>query len=160
MAKVKYIIAHCTATPEGREVTREDIRKWHIKGRGWSRVGYAFLIKLDGEVVMLQWINDDDQLDPWEITNGVRGENGHSVHFVYAGGTEKYKPAGAKWHPPKDTRNEAQLKAMEWLVKKLLKQFPDAKLAGHNQFANKACPSFDVPQWAESIGISRSRVKR
>ncbi|RHB24096.1 lysozyme, partial [Bacteroides stercoris] len=29
MAKLKYLVIHCTATPEGREVSSADIRKWH-----------------------------------------------------------------------------------------------------------------------------------
>ena len=29
MAKLKYLVLHCTATPEGREVTADDIRRWH-----------------------------------------------------------------------------------------------------------------------------------
>ena len=46
MAKLKYLVLHCTATPEGREVTADDIRRWHTApvaagGRGWRRVGYT-----------------------------------------------------------------------------------------------------------------------
>lgn len=29
MARMKYLVLHCTATPEGREVTGADIRLWH-----------------------------------------------------------------------------------------------------------------------------------
>lgn len=160
MSKIKYIIAHCTATPEGMDVTPEMIREWHIVGRGWSRVGYHYLIKLDGEIVLLHWHDDNDELDPWEITNGVKGHNHESIHFVYAGGCAKNKPSGAKWNPPKDTRTTAQLKSMKALVLNLLDQHPAAQLAGHNQFANKACPSFDVPKYAQQIGVPKSRVKR
>ncbi len=40
MGKLKYLVIHCTATPEGREVSSADIRKWHTSpvaqgGRGW-----------------------------------------------------------------------------------------------------------------------------
>ena len=31
--KINYIIVHCTATPEGRRVTNEEITRWH-KARG------------------------------------------------------------------------------------------------------------------------------
>ncbi len=50
MAKLKYLVLHCTATPEGREVTSADIRRMHLSpvsaagGRGWKQVGYTDLI--------------------------------------------------------------------------------------------------------------------
>ena len=51
MAKMKYLVIHCTATPEGREVTAADIRHWHCDppakgGRGWKQVGYTDLVHL------------------------------------------------------------------------------------------------------------------
>ena len=41
---MKYLVLHCTATPEGREVTSGEIRHWHTDpvkkgGRGWKQVG-------------------------------------------------------------------------------------------------------------------------
>ena len=48
MGKLKYLVIHCTATPEGREVSSADIRKWHTSpvaqgGRGWKPVSYTHL---------------------------------------------------------------------------------------------------------------------
>lgn len=42
MGKLKYLVIHCTATPEGREVSGAEIRAWHTNpvskgGRGWNR---------------------------------------------------------------------------------------------------------------------------
>ena len=53
MAKLKFLVLHCTATPEGREVSSDDIRTWHTNpvskgGRGWKQVGYTDLIHLNG----------------------------------------------------------------------------------------------------------------
>ena len=44
MAVLKYLAVHCTATPEGREVSGDEIRHWHTDpvskgGRGWKQVG-------------------------------------------------------------------------------------------------------------------------
>ena len=40
MREITKIIVHCTATPEGREVDVEEIRKWHTEApRNWSDVG-------------------------------------------------------------------------------------------------------------------------
>lgn len=48
MAKLKYLVIHCTATAESREVSSADIRRWHTApvsegGRGWKQVGYTDL---------------------------------------------------------------------------------------------------------------------
>ena len=91
MGKLKYLVIHCTATPEGREVSSADIRKWHTSpvcqgGRGWKQVGYTDLFHLNGGVERLVDNNEDAQVDPWEVTNGATGYNSVSRHIVYAGG--------------------------------------------------------------------------
>lgn len=53
MAKLKYLVIHCTATAESREVSSADIRRWHTAsvsegGRGWKQVGYTDLFHLNG----------------------------------------------------------------------------------------------------------------
>jgi len=45
----------------------------------------------------------------------------------------------------KDTRTPAQRAAMLWLSRELKKRHRGVrKVSGHNQYAAKACPSFDV----------------
>ncbi len=77
MGKLKYLVLHCTATPCGREVTADEIRRWHTSappvGRGWKQVGYTDMIHLDGRVERLVDNNEDAQVDSWEITNGAKG---------------------------------------------------------------------------------------
>ena len=152
MSRMKYLIIHCTATPEGREVTAADIKAWHTNptgkgGRGWKQVGYTDLFKLDGTVERLVQNNEDANVDPWEVTNGATGYNGVSRHIVYAGGMSR------DGRTPKDTRTAAQLKAMEKYVKDFHHRFPGVKIIGHNRDGAEACPSFDVEEWLQSIGI-------
>ena len=45
---------------------------------------------------------------------------------------------------PKDTRDYTQKRAIDILIGELLEEFPNATVHGHNEFSNKACPSFDV----------------
>lgn len=154
MAVLKYLVLHCTATPEGREVTAADIRRWHTSpvsegGRGWKQVGYTDIIHLDGTVERLVDNNEDANVDPWEITNGAKGYNSVSRHVVYAGGMTK------DISKPEDTRTPAQLRAMENYVKDFHKRFPSVRIIGHNEVAAKACPSFDVQEWLKSIGINQ-----
>ena len=49
MRKISKCVIHCTATPEGREHNVADIRRWHLK-RGFSDIGYHYLIHIDGTV--------------------------------------------------------------------------------------------------------------
>lgn len=147
---LKYLVIHCTATLEGREVSAADIRRWHLDpppaGRGWRQVGYTELFHLDGSVERLVQNNEDAWVDTGEITNGATGYNSVSRHIVYAGGCD-----GAM--KPKDTRTPAQLEALKRYVLAFHAKHPAVKIIGHNQLAAKACPSFNVPAWLRSIGI-------
>lgn len=152
--ELKYLVIHCTATPEGRDVSAADIRRWHTApvsqgGRGWKQVGYTDLVHLNGSVERLVANNEDAWVDDWEVTNGAAGYNGVSRHIVYAGGVAKDGKTA------KDTRTAAQKKALETYVKEFHKQHPKVKIIGHCQLAAKACPSFDVPSWLKSIGIEQ-----
>lgn len=152
MAKLQYLVIHCTATPEGREVSAADIRRWHISpapaGRGWKQVGYTDLFHLDGRVERLVANNEDANVDPWEITNGAAGYNSISRHIVYAGGCDASMN-------PKDTRTAEQKEALKKYVLDFHTRHPSVKIVGHNQLAAKACPSFDVAAWLLEIGIKQ-----
>ena len=153
MAKLKYLVIHCTATAEGREVTAAQIRAAHTNpvskgGRGWRVVGYTDMIHLDGSIERLVDNNEDANVDPWEITNGAKGYNSVSRHIVYVGGVDHRGK-------PKDTRTEAQKRAMAEYVKDFHRRFPEVKIIGHNEVAAKACPSFDVQAWLKTIGINQ-----
>ena len=151
---MKYLVLHCTATPEGREVTSGEIRHWHTDpvkkgGRGWKQVGYTDMIHLDGRVERLVRNNEDAEVDPWEVTNGAKGYNTVSRHVVYVGGVSKDGKTA------KDTRTEAQLKAMTAYVREFHERFPQIKIVGHRDLpgVKKACPGFDVKAWLADIGI-------
>lgn len=156
MGKMKYLVIHCTATPEGREVSVADIRHWHCDpksqgGQGWKQVGYTDLIHLDGSVERLVDNNEDANVDPWEITNGAAGYNSVSRHIVYAGGVSK---ADGK---PKDTRTLEQKRALVAYVRRFHERFPQVRIVGHCELnPKKACPSFDVQAWLRSIGIRQT----
>ena len=154
MGELKYLILHCTATAEGREVSSEEIRAWHTNpvckgGRGWQQVGYTDMIHLDGKVERLVDNNEDANVDPWEVTNGAKGYNAVSRHVVYVGGCAR----GGK--SSKDTRTKAQREAMETYVKDFHRRHPKVRIIGHREVAAKDCPSFDVQDWLKSIGINQ-----
>ena len=152
---LQYLVIHCTATPEDNEVSSEQIRHMHTDpvskgGRGWKQVGYTDMIHLDGRVERLVNNNEDANVDPWEITNGAKGYNAISRHIVYVGGVDANDVKKAV-----DTRTPKQKEALKHYVLDFHKRFPKVKIIGHNQIANKACPSFDVPKWLKEIGINQ-----
>lgn len=152
MARLEFLVIHCTATPPGREVSADDIRRWHTApvskgGRGWKQVGYTDIIHLDGSVERLVDNNEDNNVDPWEVTNGAKGYNSISRHIVYVGGVAK------DGKTPKDTRTDQQKEALKAYVLDFHRRHPSVRIVGHNALAAKACPSFDVPAFLKQIGV-------
>ncbi len=129
MRQINDIIIHCTATPQGREVTMAELRSWHL-ARGFADVGYHYLVHLDGTTEAGRPLA--------QAGAHCRGHNAHSIGIAYAGGCRRGSTA------PADTRTPAQRTALVGLVRKLRRQFPHAALHGHNDYAAKACPSFKV----------------
>lgn len=131
MRKINLLVWHCTATPEGRAVSVDEIRRWH-KARGFSDIGYHYIVHLDGRVEVGRPVD--------QVGAHVQGYNTGSIGCSYVGGVDADNTAKAE-----DTRTDAQKKAMLALTRKLVKEHPGiARIAGHNEFAAKACPSFDV----------------
>lgn len=130
MRTITLIIIHCSDSPEGRNDTIEDIRRWHTKERKFKDVGYHFVIHLDGSIHHGRPIS--------QIGAHCTNHNAHSIGICYIGGkTKDMKQA-------KDTRTDEQKEALLSLIKELKYQFPNAVIAGHKDFANKACPCFDA----------------
>lgn len=129
MRKIDEILVHCAATPEGKDFTVEDIDKWH-KARGFKKIGYHFVIYNDGST--------HKGRDIEEVGAHCTGHNSRSIGICYIGGVAK------DGKTPKDTRTEPQKIALLELLKELKVKYPKAKIYGHRDFANKACPSFDA----------------
>ncbi|WP_233860999.1 N-acetylmuramoyl-L-alanine amidase [Tenacibaculum piscium] len=142
MRKIKHIVVHCSATKEGKSFTAKDIDSWHKK-RGWSGIGYHYVILLDGTI--------EKGRPDWKIGAHVKEANRNSIGVVYIGGLDENLA-------PKDTRTSAQKKALKELLKTLKNSFKDAEILGHRDFSKdknnngiiepfefmKACPCFDV----------------
>ncbi len=158
MARLTYLVSHCLLTPEGKPFTIDDVRRWHTApkprgGRGWKKPGYSDVIYLDGGLHNLVPFDQDDTVDPWEISNGVRGLNGVARHYAYVGGLDRQ---GRN----KDTRTPAQQEAEATYVRYMVLRHPHIQVMGHYQApgANKTCPNYDVPSWLRSIGIPGQNI--
>ena len=132
MRTIDTIITHCSATPEGKNFTVEDIDRWH-RQRGWKNgIGYHFVVYLDGSV---------HQGRPVEMVGAhCEGYNKHSIGICYIGGYAK------DGKTPKDTRTHEQKAALLSLLRSLKKDYPNARIVGHRDMPRvaKACPCFDA----------------
>jgi N-acetylmuramoyl-L-alanine amidase len=133
MRDLNRIILHCAATPEGREVSVDTIRKWHTdpppQGNGWSDIGYHYVIHIDGLTEIGR---------PVSIQGAhVSGENEDSIGVCYVGGVDKDLV-------PQDTMTVEQEISFVELVKSLRLTFGYLSVHGHNEYSSKACPSFSV----------------
>ena len=133
MRPVNTIVIHCSDTPEGRPVSVETIRRWHLD-RGWRDIGYHYVIDLDGNVHEGRPIG--------QIGAHVRGHNTGTIGICYVGGVTNDGRLA-----PKDTRTPAQVEALRSLVAELAETYPGIMtVKGHRDFPRvaKACPCFDA----------------
>ena len=122
---------HCTDTPEGRNVSVDDIRRWHVEERGWSDIGYHIVIYLDGTV---------HEGRPIEIPGAhCKGQNRNSIGIAYVGGKGG------------DTRTEEQKEALVDMLEYYKTMYPEIEIFGHRDFSSKECPSFNAAKEYENI---------
>ena len=128
MRQINKIIIHCSATPEGRKTSAEEIKSWHLE-RGFSDIGYHYIVHLDG---LISYGRNIDKIGAHS-----RGQNKMSIGVCYIGGLDESLDA-------KDTRTPQQKESLLILLKTLKKMHPKAVIYGHRDFSEKACPSFDA----------------
>lgn len=141
MLPIKFLTIHCAATPEGRDNSADEVRRWDIERFG--QPSYHWVIELDGDAVR--------HLQDSQRGAHVAKNNSGNIGICYVGGTETLN-AGAK---PKDTRTPQQRQTMLKLVKDYIAKYPGIHIRGHRDWpgVSKACPSFDVLSWLVSEGL-------
>jgi N-acetyl-anhydromuramyl-L-alanine amidase AmpD len=140
---IKELIIHCTATRpdwwKSRTANQKvrEVRKWHVEDRGWSDIGYHFLIDRDGTVV---------EGRPLERAGAhVKGRNKDSIGIALFGGH-----GAAESDRFADNFTPEQAEALETLLDRLREEFNVRTIRGHNEYAAKACPGFRVRDWLDS----------
>lgn len=143
MRQIKSAIIHCTATrpdfmPGSSTAARvAEIRRWHLD-RGFSDIGYHFLIDRDGTVYPGRHIERDGA--------HVRGHNRGTIGISLFGGhgsseTDKFS----------ENFTPEQEAALRKLLKELRGKYGPVPVTGHNFYAAKACPGFNVPSWLADV---------
>lgn len=150
MRYIDEIIIHCAATRpdwmDGQSVKDKvaEIRKWH-KGRGWSDIGYHYVIDRDGQIAPGR---------PLEKTGAhVRGHNTGSIGVCLIGGHGSSENDAFS-----DNYTMAQEHALRLFLRDMQVRIPSiTKITGHNRYAAKACPGFNVQRWLENKSPERKR---
>jgi N-acetylmuramoyl-L-alanine amidase len=147
---IHTIVVHCTATPEGREFSREQINQMHLD-RGFKKIGYHRLFHLDGSV-------DIGRMDE-EIGAHVAGHNVGTLGFSYVGGLNRFGKA-------KDTRTPQQKDSLKRVILSTALKYQPRAIVGHRDLSPdtdhdgvvepwewvKQCPCFNaVPEYAHLL---------
>lgn len=131
---IKKVIYHCTATSQ--EATVSAILRYWKNNRGWKNPGYHVIIKPNGEWTYLHNFN--------RVSNGVAGHNSTSINVSYIGGIDSNGKA-------LDNRTPKQEEVFKTIYFTFKDKLPSATHHGHNEFANKSCPSYNVSKWIDEI---------
>lgn len=145
---VSEIVVHCAATrPEwmadctlAEQV--EEIRRWHVRGRGWADIGYHWIVGRDGSV----------RAGRPEGRAGahVLGRNEATIGVCLVGGF-----GSSADDPPEAHFTGPQLDALFAVIEGIRARHPQvARVSGHNEHAARACPGFDVPAWLASRWVA------
>ena len=120
MRPIRKHIIHCSDSLTGDVPT---IRRWHL-ARGFTDIGYHFVIRLDGEVELGRPLTDPGA--------HCQGHNADSIGTCLIGRVQF---------------NPQQLQKLEELHRWLKELFPGLKAYGHRDFTNqKTCPNFNVKE--------------
>jgi hypothetical protein len=122
MRRIDEIIVHHTAT--GLDYTTEDIRRMHIEERGWDDIGYHVVIESDGQIVAGRHIS--------KVGAHAKNRNRHSIGVAAIGDNTV---EGKEW-------TAAQRFVLPVVLRTLQMLFPGAKVIGHRDVRDTACPGF------------------
>lgn len=142
MRQIDMIVVHCTATrPEWQsdqttEAKVAEVKKWHTD-KGWSDVGYHYLIDRNGVIV---------EGRPVERAGAhAKGYNATSIGVAIFGGH-----GGTANDEFEENFTDAQDRSLRRLIAQLRMEFPNiTQIVGHNDLPDvtKACPTFRVNKW-------------
>lgn len=132
MREINEIIVHCSATKPSMDIGADWIRKIHVQQNKWRDIGYHYVIRRDGAVEHGRPVN--------QVGAHCQGHNTGTIGICMVGGlTETGRP--------ENNFTPAQFTSVQKLIKDLCVQYPAIiRLSGHNDYASKACPCFNVHQ--------------
>ena len=148
---INEIVVHCAATRpnwySGRSLSEKikEIRRWHLE-RGFNDIGYHWIIDRNGEI---------GRGRP-ESTMGahVRGHNRNSIGICLLGGH-----GSSERDLFVQNFTGVQNLALRRLIWKIQTRYEITRISGHNEYAAKACPGFNVGTWLRTIFMPEMVIK-
>lgn len=134
--KTTEIIMHCSATPQDKDFTVDDINRWHNQ-QNYNGIGYNFVIYRDGTI---------HRGRPEDSTGAhCVNHNSNSIGICYIGGCD------ADGKKAKDTRTDEQKQSQYELIEYLLDKYKLTinNVHGHRDYAAKDCPSYDSQKFRD-----------
>lgn len=143
---VDLIVIHCSATPESHAVTTAEITRWH-RNRHLRTIGFHYVIERGGNVELGRPLE--------KVGAHTPGHDANSVGICLVGGANE-------WDKPEDNFTGSQKKSLKSLVYSLKCLYPEADVVSHRDLPKPLgatpwschCPSFDVQEWLELVGLS------
>lgn len=152
MRHLTEIIIHCSATRDdwmqGQSTAAKvaEIKRWHMDDNGWSDIGYHWIIDRDGTVAAGRTMERDGA--------HVKGHNKGTVGVCLLGGF-----GSSENDSPYDHYTAEQMASLRKLIGKLQFEYQSiTKVTGHNQYAAKACPGFQVKPWLNETKPKTDKV--
>lgn len=130
--KIVGLVVHTTASAYGSDLSAEDIRKYHVNTKGWSDIGYHYVVRLDGTIELGRDVDKSGA--------HVLGHNKNTIGLTYVGGLDKNGK-------PKDTRTDAQKKALRSLLWELRLLYPKATIKGHRDYSPDKNGNGIIERW-------------
>ncbi|MCK5126814.1 MAG: N-acetylmuramoyl-L-alanine amidase [candidate division Zixibacteria bacterium] len=140
--KPNYITVHCSATPpSGHNIGVIALRDMH-KARGWSDIGYHWVIKRDGTLQPGRPMTRNGA--------GVKGHNEGNIHVCLVGGIDECGESVNNY-------TDVQFDALRYCITEWSGRFGIRRenIKGHRDWPKvaKDCPCFDVraklKEWSE-----------
>ncbi|PZO81621.1 MAG: hypothetical protein DI629_03530 [Mesorhizobium amorphae] len=155
--KTTLIVIHVTATTPSMDIGVKEVRQMH-KARGFSDIGYHWVIRRDGRVERGRAEN--------MVGAHVAGWNATSVGVSLVGGVDERGKAENNMTTP-------QWGALLTLAGDLVDRYPQAKICGHRDLSPdgdrdgvirpaewiKQCPCFDAIPWARANQLPAADIR-
>ncbi len=129
--KIKFLIVHCSDTPDDQNVDSTFIHKMHLSF-GWDGIGYHKIILRDGTI-------QNGRPEYW-VGAHVKGLNKKSLGVCLIG-RKKF--------------TKKQFESLKIVLKKWKKKYINSVVLGHRDSTKtlKTCPNFDVKSWCKENSI-------
>jgi N-acetyl-anhydromuramyl-L-alanine amidase AmpD len=130
---ISRIIVHCSYTPPSMDIGADTIRAWHVEERGWSDIGYHYVVRRNGEI--------EDGRPVERMGAHARGNNSDSIGICLVGGMAEDGGDDCNF-------TRWQWEALSVLVDSLDEEYGHLEVIGHRDVDDsKTCPTFDAIEW-------------